>query len=165
MNQPIEKQKRTKRIARLASGTALLGAIVGVGGLSAQATAGNYSVMGTGVEVREALSSMNSLQKPAELACGAKETKTTKESKASEAKCGEGKCGEMKQAPAKKNAAKEAKAMEKSTVKKAQSKVSEMKCGEGKCGGSMKKADSSKTAKAVQKAAAKQTKSKTTEAK
>ncbi len=165
MSNSTNKQKRSKKLIKFATGSALMGAIIGMGGLGSQATAGNYSVMGSGSEVREALSTINSLQKPAELACGATEHKTDKDTKATEAKCG----AKDKKEAVKKAATKEAKAVQKTTLKKSESKMSEGKCGEGKCGGDMKKEAAKKAAtkeaKAVKKSAVKKTDSKTTEAK
>lgn len=156
MSESNKKQGRSKKLIKLASNTILMSAMASFGGHVSQAKAGSYSVMGSGSEVREALSTINSMQKPAELGCGAKDTKTAKDSKTNEAKCGEGKCGgEMKKA--KNN---EAKSVKESDAKKVQSKTSEAKCGEGKCGGEMMKTKSKEVEKAGKKA-----ESKTSEAK
>ncbi|WP_456407391.1 HvfA family oxazolone/thioamide-modified RiPP metallophore [Caldithrix abyssi] len=156
MSKTTKKESRSRKLIKLASSAVLMSAVAG---FSAQANAGNYSVMGSGSEVREALSTINSLQKPAELGCGAMDSKTTKDTKTSEGKCGEGKCGgEMKDA---KN--KEAKAVKESAAKKIESKTSEAKCGEGKCGGEMMKTKSKDVKKADEKA--KKADSKTSEAK
>lgn len=157
-------KKKTRRLIKLASGSLFLGAMVG---LSGQATAANYTVMGSGAEVREALTSLNAMEKPAELKCGAKETKTVKNKamkaadKAAEAKCGEGKCGgEMKKAAQKTSE----KAVKNQKIK--DSKAAEAKCGEGKCGGDMKsKKDVKNSAKTVKEAKTKKAESKTSEAK
>ncbi|MHB2149351.1 HvfA family oxazolone/thioamide-modified RiPP metallophore [Calditrichota bacterium LG25] len=151
MSKTTKKESRSKKLIKLASSAVLMSAVAG---FSAQANAGNYSVMGSGSEVREALSAINSLQKPAELGCGAMDSKTTKDTKTSEGKCGEGKCGgEMKEA---KN--KEAKAVKESAAKKVESKTSE-----AKCGGEMMKTKSKDVKKADEKD--KKADSKTSEAK
>ncbi len=147
MSKSSQKQSKAKRLVKLASSSILLSAVAGFGGHVAQANAGTYSVMGSGAEVREALSTINSLSKPAELNCGSTAKTDKKESKASEAKCGEGKCGEgMKMKSEKSEKAEKAtkaveaksKKAEKKAVKEAkakkESKMSEGKCGEGKCG-------------------------------
>ncbi len=161
MSKSTKKQSRSKRMIKFASGTVLMGAMASFGGQAAQANAATYSVMGSGAEVREALSTINSLQKPAELNCGAKTSKTSKDSKTTEAKCGEGKCGgEKKDAKVK-----DAKSVKESAAKKVESKTGEAKCGEGKCGeGKCGEKTKAKDAKTV-KDAAKKADSKTSEAK
>lgn len=162
MSRLQNKGNKTAHLAKIASGSLFLGAMVGLAG---QATAAGYSVMGSGAEVRQALSSLNQMEKPAELKCGATESsnkaqtdktsKVLKADKAAEMKCGEGKCGsqmkenktDVKTKAVKKVQEKKAekavqhikseskKTMEmKSKAKKSESKTTEAKCGEGKCG-------------------------------
>ena len=140
----MEQKKNTKQII---GGSIVLGSIIGLGGLQANAAElFNYNYLGSGSEVRsQLLQSERVIDNSIELSCGeksekkaeskasehkcgeeGKKAKSTKaaaaEGKAVEHKCGEGKCGE------------EGKKAEKSESKK-ESKATEHKCGEGKCGG------------------------------
>jgi uncharacterized low-complexity protein len=147
----MEQKKNTKKII---GGSIVLGSIVGLGGLQANAAElFNYNDLGSGSEVRsQLLQSERVIDNAIELSCGEKSEKKA-EGKASEHKCGEGKCGEEgKKAKSAEGAAVEGKAVEhkcgegkcgeEGTSKKAkkasskkESKATESKCGEGKCGG------------------------------
>ena len=126
------KQNKNKKMI---SGSLILGSIVGLSGLQANASElFNYNDLGSGSEVRsQLLGSERALDNALELSCGEKS-----EGKTSEQKCGEeGKKAKKKEGKATESKCGEegskAKSTEKSSSKK-ESKATESKCGEGKCG-------------------------------
>ena len=111
-------KKETKLLAKVATGSAVLAALAGLAPQAQAHDAVNFSVLGSGAEVRsDIIQSLGGTfqvandEKAGEGKCGEAKCGAKKDHKAGEGKCGEAKCGAKKD-----------------------HKSGEGKCGEAKCG-------------------------------